>query len=100
MENPESQARNPKSEIRDSRTSADAHIFNGFRISCFGFLLFLGFLLLFSSCAVPQWKRGHLGDPIMRFDEDPDGEFLDQHFLPYREGSSGGYGSSGGGCGC
>jgi hypothetical protein len=68
--------------------------------SNFGFILLLISALLLCSCTVPQWKREHLGDPIMRFDEDPDGEFLEQHFLPYREGSSGGYGSAGGGCGC
>jgi len=57
--------------------------------------------LLFLSCAtVPQYKREHLSDPIMLFDEDPEADLMEQHFLPYREGSTGGYGGSGGGCGC
>ena len=67
-----------------------------------GGLIFVVLILLFifSACAVPQWKRECLSDPIMRFDENPDGDFLEQHFLPYREGSAGGNGTTGGGCGC
>lgn len=55
---------------------------------------------LLASCALPQWKKGHLADPIMQFDEDPEGKELDQRLLPTREGSSGGTGAAGGGCGC
>lgn len=56
--------------------------------------------VLFQGCMIPQWQREHLSDPIMRFDQDPAGEQMDHHFYPNREGSSGGYGGAGGGCGC
>jgi len=55
---------------------------------------------LLGGCAVSQWQREYLSDPIMLMDEDPEADKMEQHFLPYREGSTGGYGSSGGGCGC
>jgi hypothetical protein len=60
-------------------------------------LIALGCLL---SCAVPQWKREHLTDPIMRFDEDPDATDMDNRVLPFREGASGAKGGNSGGCGC
>ncbi len=58
------------------------------------------FFLMNCSLGVPQWQREHLSDPIMQMDEDPEADMMEQHFLPYREGSGGGYGGAGGGCGC
>lgn len=46
------------------------------------------------------WQRETLADPRMRFGADPDAEILEQHVYQYREGSVGGYGGTGGGCGC
>jgi hypothetical protein len=36
----------------------------------------------------------------MRLDDDPEAMKMKQHLLERREGSSGGHGASGGGCGC
>jgi len=49
---------------------------------------------------VKPYQRELLAKPIMAFHDDPDEETLDLHMLEAREGSSGGYGSAGGGCGC
>jgi hypothetical protein len=46
------------------------------------------------------WQRETLADPRMQFGADPDAEILEQHVYQYREGSAGGYGGTGGGCGC
>ena len=54
-----------------------------------------------SSCiAVKPWEREQLADPIM----EPKSQFakqkLDEKFFSSREGSMGGGGGIGGGCGC
>lgn len=79
----------------------------GFRISSLGFktikytlLLLIPLSLSLTSCAVKQWQREHLSDPIMRIDDDPEAMEMKQHLLERREGSSGGHGAAGGGCGC
>lgn len=41
-----------------------------------------------------------LADPCMAAVPDPEESKLEQHFFAYREGSAGGSGDSGGGCGC
>jgi hypothetical protein len=46
------------------------------------------------------WEREHLAKRKMQFDDDVQAVSLEQHVYSYREGSTGGYGSSGGGCGC
>ena len=46
------------------------------------------------------WEREHLAKRKMLLDDDPQAVALEQHVYSYREGSTGGYGSSGGGCGC
>ena len=52
-------------------------------------------------CApIMQWQRQYLGDPIMQFERDPKQGELNNHIFPRREGSGGGDGSAGGGCGC
>lgn len=66
----------------------------------FYFLLLLLFIFL-SGCAVVQpWERGRLADPNMMFDEDPIQKGIKEHYINIREGSEGGTGSQGGGCGC
>ncbi len=56
---------------------------------------------LSAGCGTVQpWQREHMAKRIMKFGVDPDETELDQHMLEAREGSAGGYGSSGGGCGC
>ncbi|MCC7381050.1 MAG: DUF4266 domain-containing protein [Deltaproteobacteria bacterium] len=54
-----------------------------------------------AGCAnVRPWERGALADPCMAPVPDPEESKLEQHFFAYREGSAGGSGDSGGGCGC
>lgn len=54
-----------------------------------------------SGCAtVKQKDREFLSDPIMQRVPDPQGDGLESHNLPRREGSAGGSAGSGGGCGC
>lgn len=58
-------------------------------------------LLLSAGCtAVKPWDRGRLAKPKMQLDPSPESTLLEQHVFEYREGSSGGYGTVGGGCGC
>jgi len=47
----------------------------------------------------PQ-ERAVLADPIMQFDGDPRAAAQLRHAIENREGSYGGAGVSGGGCGC
>ena len=60
-------------------------------------------VLLFASLSacvsVKPWERESLAQPGMSFEasSSPTGE---QHMLESREASFGGYGASGGGCGC
>jgi hypothetical protein len=54
-----------------------------------------------SGCAVVQpWERERLADPNMMFDENPIQKGIKEHYINIREGSEGGTGSQGGGCGC
>ena len=49
---------------------------------------------------VKPYQREILALPIMTFQPDPHEDLLDLHMHEAREGSVGGYGSAGGGCGC
>lgn len=52
-------------------------------------------------CATVQpWERGKLAKPKMALEPDPLASSLMTHVYNYREGSTGGFGSVGGGCGC
>lgn len=54
-----------------------------------------------ASCVtVKPAQRSVLADPIMQFDGDPRASAQLRHALDNREGSYGGAGVSGGGCGC
>jgi hypothetical protein len=58
-------------------------------------------LTLAGGCArVRPWQRELLAKPKMALDADPEAALLEQHVYEYREGAAGGYGGSGGGCGC
>lgn len=72
------------------------------RLRLFFLFLSLGLVApLASGCtAVKPYERELLAKPIMQLQPDPDEDELDLHMLDAREGSSGGYGSAGGGCGC
>jgi hypothetical protein len=63
--------------------------------------LLAGLSLFAPGCvSIMQWQRQYLGDPIMKYNHDQNENSLKDHIYPRREGSSGGTGSSGGGCGC
>lgn len=60
------------------------------------------FLTLFvGGCvSVAPYEREHLANPAMNVElEEGEGEFQ-SHVFDSREGSTGGHGSTGGGCGC
>lgn len=72
----------------------------GIRKALFG----LGFISLALSSAgcvtVKPQQRSVLADPIMQFEGDPQAAGQLRHAIDNREGSYGGGGVSGGGCGC
>ncbi len=54
-----------------------------------------------SGCTmVKPWERGTLADPTMNRSRDPVGITLTEHVFFSREGTTGGTGVGGGGCGC
>jgi hypothetical protein len=65
-------------------------------------VLLLMTLAASAGCAVvPQNRRKHLADPMMRFDADGLEAYKRQKFYSTREGAAGGDGTpAGGGCGC
>jgi hypothetical protein len=66
-------------------------------------LLSLSSLLPLSGCgryAVRPDEKEFLADRIMQTDFDAQEAAADEHVLTNREGSAGGNGASGGGCGC
>ncbi len=57
--------------------------------------------LQISGCtAVKPWERGILAKPEMAWEPDSLMGGLQEHVYFSKEGSSGGYGAGGGGCGC
>jgi len=61
-------------------------------------------VMLQGACSIQPWvkpyERDRLADPIMSWDRDViSGAYLD-HIYESREGSRGGTGAAGGGCGC
>lgn len=67
-------------------------------LSCL--LLIFAVLVFYGCTTVKPWEREHLSDPIMQFDYNKEEKAVREHFLGTREGSSGSFGASGGGCGC
>lgn len=60
-------------------------------------------LLVLGACgrqAVRASEKEFLADQVMVFDDDGQEAAADEHVLTNREGSAGGRGSKGGGCGC
>ena len=56
--------------------------------------------ILTTACAtVKPWQRGMLADSCMVFDADSTTAYM-THWQEAREGSMGGFGVQGGGCGC
>ncbi|MDB4937677.1 MAG: hypothetical protein JWP87_4649 [Labilithrix sp.] len=55
---------------------------------------------LASCVTVKPQQRAVLADPIMQFEGDPQSAAQLRHAIDNREGSYGGGGVSGGGCGC
>jgi len=54
-----------------------------------------------AACAtVAPYERERLAKHDMQLERDPDATAGESHAVAYREGSSGGSSSSGGGCGC
>ena len=54
-----------------------------------------------AGCATVQpWQRGQLADSCMVFDADGSTVAYMTHWQEAREGSMGGFGVQGGGCGC
>jgi hypothetical protein len=71
------------------------------KVVSFGATLF--FLAVFAapSCVtVKPQQRAVLSDPIMQFEGDPQASAQFRHAVDNREGSYGGAGVAGGGCGC
>ena len=65
------------------------------------FVLSVITLLFVASCVtVKPQQRALLADPIMQFEGDPQAAAQLRHAIDNREGSYGGGGVSGGGCGC
>ncbi len=65
--------------------------------------VFIGVLMVvfLPGCVTVQpWQRGRLSDPLMILDENAIEKGIQEHHLDYREGSVGGTGAQGGGCGC
>jgi hypothetical protein len=61
------------------------------------------FLLMLAGCgreAVRASEKEFLADRVMIFDEDGQETASDEHVVTNREGSAGGRGTGGGGCGC
>jgi Domain of unknown function (DUF4266) len=63
-------------------------------------LIFLAVFMNASCVSIKPWEKEKLADPIM----EPQSQFakqkLDEKFFSSREGSMGGGGGIGGGCGC
>jgi hypothetical protein len=58
-------------------------------------------VVLTASCVrVAPYQRGHLADPTMETSHENAETRFRAHVHDSREGATGGYGSSGGGCGC
>lgn len=68
--------------------------------SVLSLLLACAILTLASCATVRPWERESLAKKPMALDPDPEETTLEQLFLDAREGSAGGYGAVGGGCGC
>jgi hypothetical protein len=61
----------------------------------------VAFLLSQAACThVPAYSRAWIAKPAMKADPNPQASQLEHHVFEYREGSTGGTSTVGGGCGC
>jgi hypothetical protein len=70
-----------------------------------GWRSFSSLILLLALAGCGRWavrpnEKEHLADRTMRFDADLQEIAAEEHVLESREGSAGGRGTGGGGCGC
>ena len=70
------------------------------KILCMGLILASIVLSGCSSTGVKPWERGSLAQKKMQLEPYPLDSFLDDHIYFSKEGTSGGRGAGGGGCGC
>lgn len=66
-------------------------------------IIFLSLTVILSGCAnmgVDPWDRDLLAQKQMQFNAEPMNDGYTEHIYFSKEGSSGGNGFSGGGCGC
>ncbi|VAW66269.1 putative lipoprotein [hydrothermal vent metagenome] len=64
-------------------------------------ILLIGSVLMLSACTTVQpWEKDLLAKPSMALVADDLEIYLDEHIYFSKEGSSGGQGVGGGGCGC
>jgi hypothetical protein len=56
--------------------------------------------MLVGCAATSPWQREHLSKPVMQFDHNKEEAIAREHMLNTLEGSAGGFGVGGGGCGC
>lgn len=63
-------------------------------------LILLAIVLCTACVTVKPQERAILADPAMQFEGDPQASAPIRHAIDNREGSFGGSGVSGGGCGC
>jgi len=65
------------------------------------YILIAYILMICSACTTIQpYQRGILSKPEMQFDAEKEETGAREHFLNSLEGSTGGFGVGGGGCGC
>lgn len=72
-------------------------------VSMLVFFIFLSITFLISGCAtmgVHVWERDILAKPSMNLERNAIERDIDDHIYFSKEGSSGGRGFGGGGCGC
>jgi hypothetical protein len=65
---------------------------------CIG--LFVALLSQAACTHVPAYNRAWIAKPAMQADPNPQASELEHHVFEYREGSTGGTSTVGGGCGC
>lgn len=69
-------------------------------LRCSFLILFILLLFLAGCSDVKAWQKGNLAKSHMAFEPDSVEQKYKQHVYFSKEGSSGGYGISAGGCGC
>ena len=63
-------------------------------------MLIITATMLVGCAATSPWQREHLSKPVMQFDHNKEEAIAREHMLNTLEGSAGGFGIGGGGCGC